>query len=144
MKLATLRAALTAGLWTTVAWLAGPGGATAKALQPVKALKAPYQVGRAAWYGLAFQGHRTASGERFDMNGFTAAHRRLPLGSLVRVTNLANFRSVVVRINDRGPWKGGRIIDLSYAASKALGLASSGVGEVRLDPVSESLVLASY
>src|SRR3954467_10282348 len=73
----------------------------------------PYQVGRASWYGKRFDGRSTASGEPFDMFQFTAAHRTLPLGTLVRVTNLRNGRSVVVRVNDRGPMVRGRIIDLS-------------------------------
>ena len=86
--------------------------------------------GQATWYGAELQGVATASGEPFDMAGLTAAHRTLPLGSNARVTNLANGRQVVVRINDRGPGRPGVLIDLSYAAAQAIGLQSSGPVEV--------------
>ncbi|MGI3903665.1 MAG: septal ring lytic transglycosylase RlpA family protein [Janthinobacterium lividum] len=78
--------------------------------------------GLASWYGPGFSGHRTASGERFNTGALTAAHRSLPFGSRVRVTSRRTGRSVVVRINDRGPFVGGRIIDLSPAASRVLGM----------------------
>lgn len=94
-----------------------------------------YQIGKASWYGPHFQGKETASGETFDMYDLTAAHRSLPLGSLVRVTNLANYRQVTVRINDRGPVYRSRIIDLSYEAAKLLGLKAAGIQTVRLDVV---------
>jgi len=100
----------------------------------------PYQVGRASWYGKAFAGRSTASGEPFDMFRFTAAHRTLPLGTWVKVTNLANGHSIMVRINDRGPYWGNRIIDLSYAAARILGLKEYGIGKVRLDLVPETQV----
>jgi rare lipoprotein A len=93
----------------------------------------PYQVGTASWYGEQFQGKQTASGEPFDMHDFTAAHPRLPLGSLVKVTNLRNGKAVVVRINDRGPVVEGRIIDVSYTAAQALGFKERGVQTVRLE-----------
>src|SRR5450631_4704693 len=80
-----------------------------------------YQVGTASWYGEQFEGKQTASGEPFEMRDLTAAHPSLPLGSLVRVTNLRNGKVVVVRINDRGPVVDGRIIDVSYNAARALG-----------------------
>ena len=86
-----------------------------------------YQIGTASWYGLQFQGKQTASGEPFDMLDFTAAHPSLPLGTLVKVTNLRNGKAVVVRINDRGPVVDGRIIDVSYNAARALGLQNSAV-----------------
>lgn len=86
----------------------------------------------ASYYGRAHDGRRTASGEIFDMNGLTAAHRTLPFGTRVRVTNLANGRQAVVRINDRGPFRRGRIIDLSYAAARKLGLVRRGVARVRV------------
>ena len=92
-----------------------------------------FEVGMASWYGPHFQGKRTANGESFDMNELTCAHRSLPLGSWVRVTNLKNMRSVFVRVNDRGPVTEGRVVDLSLAAAKAVGLA--GVGRVKLEPV---------
>jgi rare lipoprotein A len=92
-----------------------------------------YQVGTASWYGEQFQGKQTASGEPFDMHDFTAAHPSLPLGSLVKVTNLRNGKAVVVRINDRGPVVEGRIIDVSYTAAQALGFKERGVQTVRLE-----------
>ena len=83
--------------------------------------QATYQAsGHAAWYGPGFHGRRTAAGERFDRNAFTAAHKTLPLNSYVRVTNLDNNESVIVKINDRGPHIRGRLIDLSQGAAKAL------------------------
>jgi len=97
----------------------------------------PYQVGAATWYGRRAHGRRTASGERFNMRRFTAAHRALPIGTLVRVTNAKTKRWVIVRINDRGPLRSsGRIIDLSYSAGMALGLRGIGVCQVRLDILS--------
>lgn len=89
--------------------------------------------GRASFYGRRFHGRPTASGESFDMHAMTAAHRTLPFGSMVRVTNLANGRSVVVRINDRGPFHGNRVIDVSRAAATELGLIAPGSGEVDLE-----------
>ena len=90
----------------------------------------PIQSGGASWYGPGFQGKRTANGERFNTHALTAAHRSLPFGSRVQVTNERTGRSVVVRINDRGPFVGGRVIDLSKAAAQAVGI--SGVGKVKL------------
>jgi rare lipoprotein A len=90
-------------------------------------------VGEASWYGGKFHGRTTANGERFDMNQLTAAHRSLPFGSKVRVTNQATDDSVVVRINDRGPYAGNRVIDLSRAAAKAVRLIGPGVTPVRLE-----------
>jgi len=100
-----------------------------------KAHAKPYQVGTASWYGSAFDGKTTASGEPFNMYDLTAAHPTLPLGSRVRVTNLRNGRTVVVRINDRGPVVEGRIIDLSYSAARVLDLKARGIQRVRLDVV---------
>jgi rare lipoprotein A len=96
-----------------------------------------YQLGRASWYGGQFQGQATASGEPYDMNSMTCAHRSLPLGSTVLVTNLRNHRSVLVRVNDRGPVPESRVIDLSYAAAKMLGF--HGVAPVRLDLVDPTI-----
>ena len=90
------------------------------------------ETGLASWYGDQFHGRPTATGERFDMNALTAAHKTLPLPGLVEVTNLANDRRIVVRVNDRGPFVDGRIIDLSRGAADALDLRSAGVGEVRV------------
>jgi rare lipoprotein A len=86
----------------------------------------------ASWYGRKFHGRRTASGERFDMYAMTAAHRRLPLPCYVRVRNLQNGRSVVVRVNDRGPFHENRIIDLSYAAASKLGMLGRGTALVEI------------
>jgi rare lipoprotein A len=90
-------------------------------------------VGEASWYGGKFHGRTTANGETYDMDGLTAAHRSLPFGSRVRVTNQATNESVVVRINDRGPFVGNRVIDLSRAAAKAVRLIGPGVAPVRLE-----------
>ena len=94
-------------------------------------------TGMASYYGRSFAGRRTASGETFDPRQLTAAHRTLPFGSLVQVTNPANGRSVVVRINDRGPFARGRVIDLSRRAAEELGLIRRGHGEVELALVDE-------
>ncbi len=85
-----------------------------------------YQKGEASWYGRAFHGKLTASGERFNMNELTAAHKTLPFGTLLEVKNLENDRTVKVRVNDRGPYRGGRIIDLSYGAAKRLDMLGAG------------------
>jgi rare lipoprotein A len=89
-------------------------------------------AGLASWYGPGLAGHHTASGERFDPGELTAAHRSLPFGSKVRVTDERTGRSVVVRINDRGPWARGRVIDLSEAAARQIGLVGSGEAKVSL------------
>ncbi|MCP9929037.1 septal ring lytic transglycosylase RlpA family protein [Cyanobium sp. CH-040] len=89
--------------------------------------------GTASWYGPGFFGNRTANGEVFRPGTLTAAHRTLPFGTRVRVTNLHNGRSTVVRINDRGPFSGGRVIDLAHGAAQELGLVSSGLAPVRLE-----------
>ena len=90
------------------------------------------RVGVASWYGAQFHGRRTANGERFDMNALTAAHPTLPLSTVVRVTNLANDRSVTVRVNDRGPYAQGRLIDLSRASARVLGFEGQGTARVRV------------
>jgi rare lipoprotein A len=95
--------------------------------------KATGEVGMATWYGKDHHGGPTASGERFDMNALTAAHKKLPMGTRVRVTNLENGRSVVVRINDRGPYGKGRIIDVSFAAARALDMLDRGVVRARVE-----------
>src|SRR5215813_9288778 len=95
------------------------------------------QTGTASWYGRQHHGKLTASGEPYDMNDLTAAHRTLPLGTRVRVTNLDNGRSVEVRINDRGPFVGNRLIDLSYAAARRLGAIGAGVFRVGLKTVAD-------
>jgi rare lipoprotein A len=95
----------------------------------------PYQIGTASWYGEYFVGKPTASGEDFDMYDMTAAHPTLPLGTYVRVTNLRNGRTVVVKVNDRGPIVPGRIIDLSFGAAQVLQFENRGLQKVRLDLV---------
>lgn len=103
------------------------------------------QVGMASWYGDKEHNRKTASGERFNKNAYTAAHRTLPFGTMTRVTNLRNGKDVVVKINDRGPFIRGRIIDLSYAAAKSIGLVRSGVTKVKVDVLSsESTRESSY
>ncbi|HEY0795092.1 MAG TPA: septal ring lytic transglycosylase RlpA family protein [Acidisarcina sp.] len=97
-----------------------------------------YQIGRASWYGKYFQGRQTASGENYDMNLMTCAHRSLPLGTLLKVTNLLNHRSVVVRVNDRGPVPENRVVDLSLAAADFLGMSARGTAPVRLDVMNRS------
>ncbi len=89
-------------------------------------------MGKASYYGREAHGKATASGEKFNMNAYTAAHKTLPFGTKVRVTNLTNDKSVVVRINDRGPFVAGRIIDLSYAAAKKIKMLDAGVADVEL------------
>ena len=93
------------------------------------------QVGNASWYGRGHQGKRTASGEAFDEALLTAAHPSLPLGSRARVTNLGNGKSVIVRVNDRGPFVRGRVVDLSRAAARALGITGDGVTRVKVEPI---------
>ena len=88
---------------------------------------------RDSYYGKRFHGRRTANGERFDMNALTAAHKKLPFGTRVRVINPNNGKSVIVRINDRGPYAHGRTIDLSRAAARKIGLVSRGHGSVKLE-----------
>lgn len=117
---------------------ADPPAVTPDRYQPVaktNAKKHWYQVGKASWYGHQFQGKETASGEAFNMHDLTAAHRTLPLGSLVRVTNLANGKQVTVRINDRGPVYRTRVIDVSYQTATVLGFRAHGIQNVRLDLV---------
>jgi rare lipoprotein A len=91
--------------------------------------------GQASYYGRELAGNRTSSGERFNPMALTAAHRTLPLGSLVRVTNLANGRSVIVRVNDRGPFVRSRLIDVSLGAAREIGMVAQGRAQVRLEVV---------
>ncbi|MCP4547760.1 MAG: septal ring lytic transglycosylase RlpA family protein [bacterium] len=93
-------------------------------------------TGTASWYGGKYHGRTTANGETFDKNAMTAAHKTLPFGTRVRVTNLGNGRSVVVRINDRGPFIRGRIIDLSRKAAERLGFRKAGLAKVRVEIIS--------
>ena len=95
------------------------------------------QKGKASWYGRMFHGRKTASGEKFNMNAMTAAHRTLPLASWVRVTNKSNHKTVVVKINDRGPYVRGRVIDLSYAAAAVLGMRGAGTQKVKIEGLTQ-------
>ncbi len=93
------------------------------------------EVGVASWYGEECDGNQTASGEFFDMNGLTAAHRQLPIGTKIRVTNLVNHRSLVLKVNDRGPNISGRLLDVSKEAAYRLGFLQSGLCPVRIDVI---------
>jgi rare lipoprotein A len=130
-----------AAVLVVVAILAGcatsrPAGTPPPVSGPAPAPPGQVQTGEASWYGEPHHGRRTASGEIFDMNQLTAAHRTLPFGARVLVTNLRNDRSVEVRINDRGPHVPGRIIDVSYAAAQKLDALSGGPFPVHLRVVS--------
>lgn len=98
------------------------------------------ETGTASWYGNEFHGRKTASGEIFDMYGISAAHRTLPLGTTIRVTNLDNYKSIKVRVNDRGPFARSRVLELSYGAAKELGFVAQGTARVKveaLEPVQD-------
>ena len=102
----------------------------------VRPERAAEEEGQASWYGPGLYGHKTASGEVLRPGALTAAHRTLPFGTCLRVTNLENGRVVQVRVNDRGPYSSGRILDVSEAAAQVLGMVGPGVARVRLDPCS--------
>lgn len=102
------------------------------------------QIGIASWYGDQEHGNKTASGERFSKYDYTAAHKTLPIGTMVRVTNLDNGQDVIVRINDRGPFKKGRIIDLSYAPAKAIGMIGEGTVKVKVEVLSAPRETSNY
>ncbi|MBS3954444.1 MAG: septal ring lytic transglycosylase RlpA family protein [Methylomicrobium sp.] len=95
-------------------------------------------LSKVSWYGAKFHGKKTASGQKFNMNAMTAAHKTLPLMSYVKVTNPKNDQSVVVQINDRGPYAGHREMDLSYAAAKELGIVKKGVDTVKIEPLTHA------
>jgi peptidoglycan lytic transglycosylase len=123
--------------------LAGTGCALVRPLlpePPPPPVEGGVQTGEASWYGPGFHGRRTANGERYDQDALTAAHRTLPFGTRVRVTNLDNGRTVDLRINDRGPFVAGRIIDLSRAGARVIGLIGPGVGPVRLEVLESTAV----
>jgi rare lipoprotein A len=142
----TRRYAVLAGA-AFLAVLGFSGAQAGKAEPPAKPAPQPhhwFQIGNASWYGRMFQGQPTANGESFDMNDLTCAHRSLPMGALVRVTNLTNSKSVVVRVNDRGPMIRSRVIDLSYAAARFLGFGGSagGTAQVKLELLKDDPELA--
>ena len=105
------------------------------AQRPVEREVGYQEVGIASWYGGEFHGRRTANGEIYDMNGLSAAHRTLPLGTVVKVTSMENGRSVELKVNDRGPFVGGRVLDLSYGAASQLGMIGPGTARVRIEVV---------
>lgn len=111
--------------------------------QPVRG-KVYRETGIASWYGRDFHGRKTASGEIFDMYGISAAHRTLPLGTVIRVTNLENSRSIKVRVNDRGPYAKNRVLDLSYGAAKELGFVAQGTVRVKIESLDEIRDTATY
>lgn len=130
-------------------WIKGVTIALALAILPVLATDGPAQAQRAevpvyvqkgvaSWYGPGFHGRRTASGDRFNQHELTAAHKHLPLGTRATVTNLRNGRTVEVKINDRGPYVRGRIIDLSREAAERLGMRQSGVTPVRVEVIEDN------
>ncbi len=106
-----------------------------KRYYPLKEVSSFSQTGNASWYGPGFHGRKTSNGERFDMNMMTAAHPTLPIPSYARVTNLANGKQVVVRINDRGPFHGKRVLDVSKAAAQKLGFIHTGMAKVRIEQI---------
>lgn len=100
--------------------------------------KGTVKYGKASWYGKPFHGRLTANGERYNMYSMTAAHRTYAMGTILKVTNLKNRRSVRVRVNDRGPFYSSRMIDLSYGAARKLGIVKKGIGRIKLEVVSSS------
>ena len=100
-----------------------------------------HEVGLASWYGQELEGNTTASGEVYDSSGLTAAHHTLPFGTTIRVTNLRNEKSILLRVNDRGPHMGKRLLDVSWAAAKHLGFVHSGTTRVRVEVVSRPTLL---
>jgi rare lipoprotein A len=122
-------------LWGCAGVRVEPPPSAAPGRDGASAVAGHAQLGLASWYGEFHHGRQTASGEVFDMTQMTAAHRTLPLGTRLRVTNLENGRIVRVRVNDRGPYVAGRILDLSHEAARLLGMVERGVTPVRLDIV---------
>ena len=115
-----------------------------KRYYPLKTAKGYVETGIASWYGKKFHGRQTSSGERYDMWKMTAAHTTLPIPTWVRVTSLEHGGSVIVKVNDRGPFLHNRVIDLSYAAAQKLGIAGKGTGRVRvsaIDPTTARILL---
>ncbi len=129
------RVALVLALATACARPPPPGAyrVQGKVYRPLPTARGYAEEGVASWYGPGFHGRRTASGEVYDMYAPTAAHRTLPLGTRVRITNLENGRTAVARINDRGPFVRGRIIDVSYAVARELGMVEQGTARVRVE-----------
>ena len=116
-------------------WSIKPYTVRGKRYTPLKSAKGYQAQGVASWYGRKFHGHTTANGETYDMFAMTAAHKTLPIPSYVRVTNISNNKSIVVRVNDRGPFHPKRVIDLSYSAAYALDILKHGIGEVKVEAI---------
>jgi rare lipoprotein A (peptidoglycan hydrolase) len=121
--------------WICVGCASSPRYRNSALPEPIKPGGRYVETGVASWYGNPYHGRATSSGEIYDMHALTAAHNRLPLGTVVKVTNLENKKSVVVKINDRGPFKRRRIIDLSYAAAQAISMIGPGSVKVRVEVV---------
>ncbi|HEV8309803.1 MAG TPA: septal ring lytic transglycosylase RlpA family protein [Methylomirabilota bacterium] len=132
-RVAPARTVIRGRLWSAALVLFTLAGCASVPPREPTPSPSPAVVGLASWYGPQHHGRPTASGESFDMQALTAAHRTLPLGTRLRVTNLENGRMVVVRVTDRGPYAPGRIIDLSLAAARTLGMLERGVARVRLE-----------
>jgi rare lipoprotein A len=120
-----------------------PYSINGKTYWPIQSGLGYNEVGTASWYGIDFHGKKTATGEIYDMFGVSAAHKTLPLGTKVRVTNMENGRAIELTVNDRGPFVDGRIIDLSYASARLLGMADNGVAKVRVEGIQENPALAA-
>lgn len=120
-----------------------PYSVMGKTYWPVQSGLGFQEEGLASWYGMDFHGKKTATGETYDMFSISAAHKTLPLGTKVRVTNLENGRELELMINDRGPFVDGRVIDLSYASARLLGMADNGVAKVRVTGVADNPVIAN-
>lgn len=116
-------------------WTSRPYKVLGQYYTPMQSSKGHEEKGEASWYGQKFHGHKTANGEIFDMFALSAAHKTLPLPSFVKVTNLSNNKTITVRVNDRGPFHGDRVIDLSYGAAKKLGYHESGVANVKVEVI---------
>src|SRR5438445_13813630 len=123
-------------------WLVGAAGCTTFPAPAPPPITNGVQVGVASWYGPGFHGNHTANGEIYDQYELTAAHPSLALGTRVMVTNLENGRAVQVRINDRGPFVGGRAIDLSYAAARTIGMVGPGTVRVRVEVLGSATQMA--
>src|SRR2546426_12073593 len=124
-------------------WLVGAAGCALVRAPAPPPITDGVQVGVASWYGPGFHGNRSANGEIYDQYELTAAHPSLPLGTRVMVTNLENGRAVQVRINDRGPFVGGRAIDLSYAAARTIGMVGPGTVRVRVEVLGPTTLAAA-
>lgn len=127
-----------AGLLVAAVILLASAGALAETATKLTGTPGETQTGLAAYYSKRFQGRKTASGQRFDNGALTTAHQTLPFGTMVRVTNLKNNKSVVLRVNDRGPTQPKRIVDVSRRAAKELGFLRSGLVEVKLEVVEQA------